>query len=322
VVTHNPHYHFFFLQFFPKNEERMLKDLDGKEVEEPKPLLQKLGIQAQLVAPPIFLKAFTKYTCKNKGTSTDRKTLKQFAETYKIRWRDARKCQSSKNLDQCVAKFKDLNDLFTRKIKPSLTRVAKTHKVKPLRIVSPAECRSRIVSPTKGDAHGEFHIKNAKYTMKELLGTKAATWVKKPQTVAVFRLAPSDYHRVHSPVDARVVDVQDIEGEYYSVDSFMLPRKAVLQKNARKVLSLELAKGVRGALVIIGATCVGSIDVPIQKGAKIRKGQDLGDFKFGGSCVVLVLDHKTDFHPRMEARSDENEETYLRVGQHIGDIFG
>jgi phosphatidylserine decarboxylase len=294
----------------------MIKDLKGNKVEEPKPLLQKLGIQAQLITPPVFLKAFTKYTCKNKGHSTDKQVLKDFATTYKIKWREARKCQKTKSLDQCVAKFSTLNDLFTRKIKPSLTSVAKTHRAKPLRIVSAAESRAQIVSP-----HNQsFHIKNANYTLPELLGSKAASWVKLAKTVVVFRLAPADYHHVHAPVDAKVTAVEDIEGTYYSVDPFMLKRKAVLQKNARKVLSLQLANGVRGALVIIGATCVGSIDVHTKAGDQLRKGQDLGAFLFGGSCTVLVLDHASSFHPRFEERSEEGEETYLRVGEHIGDI--
>lgn len=294
----------------------MIKDLKGKEVQEPKPLLQKLGIQAQLITPPVFLKAFTKYTCKNKGQSTDKQVLKDFATTYKIKWREARKCRGSNTLDQCVAKFSTLNDLFTRKIRPSLTAVGKTHKVKPLRIVSAAESRAQVVSPHKDS----FHIKNAHYTLPELLGNKAAKWLPEAKTVVIFRLAPADYHHVHAPVDAKVTAVEDIEGTYYSVDPFMLKRKAVLQTNARKVLSLQLANGVRGALVIIGATCVGSIDVKTKAGDRIRKGQDLGAFLFGGSCSVLVLDHPSSFHPRLEERSEEGQETYLRSGEYIGDI--
>jgi phosphatidylserine decarboxylase len=294
----------------------MLKDLKGNPVEEPKPLLQKLGIQAQLITPPVFLKAFTKYTCKNKGQTTDKRVLKEFAETYKIKWREADRCRGAKNLDQCVAKFSTLNDLFTRKLKPSLTKVAVTHKRKPLRIVSAAESRAQIVEPTKQS----FSIKNANYTLPELLGKKASKWVKHAKTVVVFRLAPADYHHVHSPVNAKVTAVEDIEGTYYSVDPFMLKRRAVLQKNARKVLSLQLANGVKGALVIIGATCVGSIDVHTRAGDRLQKGQDLGAFLFGGSCTVLVLDHPSTFHPRLEERSEEGQETYLRVGEYIGDI--
>jgi phosphatidylserine decarboxylase len=295
----------------------MLKDLKGQPVGEPKPLLQSLGIKAQLITPPVFLKAFTKYTCKKKGQTTDKRVLKEFAETYKIKWREAERCKGAKTLDQCVGKFKTLNDLFTRKLRPSLTRVAAAHKRRPLRIVSAAESRAQIVSPHKQS----FSIKNANYTLPELLGAKASSWVKQAKTVVVFRLAPADYHHVHAPVSATVKAVEDIDGTYYSVDPFMLKRKAVLQKNARKVLSLQLANGVRGALVIIGATCVGSIDVHVKPGDRLQKGQDLGAFLFGGSCTVLVLDHASTFHPRFAERSEEGEETYLRVGEYIGDIL-
>jgi phosphatidylserine decarboxylase len=35
-------------------------------------------------------------------------------------------------------------------------------------------------------------------------------------SVAIFRLAPQDYHRFHSPLDGVVGDVEDIPGQFYT----------------------------------------------------------------------------------------------------------
>jgi phosphatidylserine decarboxylase len=36
--------------------------------------------------------------------------------------------------------------------------------------------------------------------------------------LAIFRLAPQDYHRFHSPVDGRIGKMTYISGEYYTVN--------------------------------------------------------------------------------------------------------
>jgi phosphatidylserine decarboxylase len=36
--------------------------------------------------------------------------------------------------------------------------------------------------------------------------------------LAIFRLAPQDYHRFHSPVDGKIGAMRYIAGEYYTVN--------------------------------------------------------------------------------------------------------
>ena len=293
--------------------KEMLEDLHGNPIEEPKPLLQDVGIKAQLVLPAAFLKAFTRYTCKNKGKSHDPATLRRFAETYKIRWRDARKCRGARTLKQCVQRFTDLNDLFTRKIHRRLTRVPIALKRRPDMVVSPAESRMRSI-PTDGR---RFSIKSASYTTPELLGKPAAAWLGQPRTLLVFRLAPSDYHRFHAPVDGVIESIHTIPGDYYSVDKFMLDRRPVLQRNVRTVVCIHMLTGAKLVMVIVGATCVGSIEMRVSVGQTIHKGDDMGDFKFGGSCVTLVSNTAMAVHEVIQTRSREHQETYVRVGEAI-----
>ena len=43
-------------------------------------------------------------------------------------------------------------------------------------------------------------------------------------SIAIFRLAPQDYHRFHSPLDGVVGDVHHVPGQYYTGDIFLFVR--------------------------------------------------------------------------------------------------
>lgn len=64
----------------------------------------------------------------------------------------------------------------------------------------------------------KFWIKGKQFTIPNLLGDQlkdASMYDNGP--LAIFRLAPQDYHRYHSPVDATVGEITPISGEYYTV---------------------------------------------------------------------------------------------------------
>ncbi|KAF8491777.1 phosphatidylserine decarboxylase-domain-containing protein [Hysterangium stoloniferum] len=98
-------------------------------------------------------------------------------------------------------------------------------------------------------------------------------------SLAIFRLAPADYHRFHSPADVIVGDVVDVEGQYYTVNPQAVnePGFDVFTANRRSILYLthELT-GRPIAFVAIGALLVGSIHFTVKKGDKVKKGEELG----------------------------------------------
>ena len=100
------------------------------------------GIIAQKYIPDFFTEKFTKGVCSIMGRTKRRSAKLQFAKTYKIDWAKARECKDAKSLEECVDKFDTLNDIFARKIDPSLTKPEKTG---PKDIVSPAQCYARKV---------------------------------------------------------------------------------------------------------------------------------------------------------------------------------
>lgn len=88
----------------------------------------------------------------------------------------------------------------------------------PTRLVSAADCRL-IVFETVTEAT-RLWIKGRDFTVGRLLGDtyreEADHYVG--GALAIFRLAPQDYHRFHVPVDGVIGRMVDITGEYYTVN--------------------------------------------------------------------------------------------------------
>ena len=237
----------------------------------------EFGIKAQKKFPNFITEKFTKGPCNLFGRTRSKIIKKQFAKTYKINWKQAQKCKSSKTLDTCLNNFPNLNDLFARKIDSSLTEPEKTGAND---IVSPAECHARKVSATK-----YFNIKGARYTLSTLVDSFSSSL---KSNIFIFRLAPDQYHRFHSPTTSIIESIKEKGGTYKSVNPILLNDQPVLQENFRKII--EFKNGL--IMVIVGATCVGSIDLTVKKGDKVKHGEDMGAFHFGGSCIALVVPHK------------------------------
>ena len=239
--------------------------------------LINFGIRAQKYLPDEITGVFTKKICTRIGRSRKFSNKLRYAKTYKIRWEDSLKCKDSKSLEQCVRKFSTLDDLFAREIKPELTI---PDSAEPTAIVSPAECYARKVA-----ANRTFDIKGAKYSLKKLLNKED---VPAKSEIFIFRLAPEQYHRFHSPIKSQIVKISDVGGTYKSVNPILLDDVPVLQENYRKIIEFE--NGMY--MVTVGATCVGSVNLLVKEGDKVKHGQDMGAFGFGGSCIALVVPYK------------------------------
>jgi len=69
----------------------------------------------------------------------------------------------------------------------------------------------------------------------------------------------------------------------------------------------------------VGATMVGGI-VQSNKGNSVRKGEEKGYFKFGGSTVVLLFEKsKIDIDKDTLINTANGYETAVKMGERIGD---
>jgi phosphatidylserine decarboxylase len=108
-------------------------------------------------------------------------------------------------------------------------------------------------------------------------------------------LGPKDYHRIHSPLAAELVESVHVAGERHSVQPSVLAKRRVLPVNERVVCRLESHRGPF-VMVLVGAVVVGRIRVvgvpplhrgPVEPPRRFERGEEFGRFEMG-STVVLV----------------------------------
>ena len=105
-----------------------------------------------------------------------------------------------------------------RKLKPNVRPIDAPSD--PYRLVSSADCRL-LTFETVSHAT-RLWIKGREFSIARLLGDAYEDDVEKYTggALAIFRLAPQDYHRFHSPVEGRIGRMTYIAGEYYTVNVF------------------------------------------------------------------------------------------------------
>lgn len=217
-----------------------------------------------------------------------------------------------------ISSFKTFNDFFYRKLKPSARPTESPDD--PRRLVSAADCRL-MVFETVSEAT-KLWIKGREFSIARLLGDvyreEAERYVGGP--LAIFRLAPQDYHRFHVPVDGRIGEMRDVKGEYYTVNPQAI-RSAldVYGENVRKIVPIDSPQFGRVMVVCVGAMMVGSIKITVEEGQDVMRGQELGYFAFGGSTIVVLFERgAVEWDEDLVINGRACLETLVRVGMGIG----
>jgi phosphatidylserine decarboxylase len=176
--------------------------------------------------------------------------------------------------------------------------------------------------------HQTLRIKGRHFTVPLLLQDAALTAsLGEAPCLAVWRLAPQDYHRFHSPVSATIRTIKHIPGEYYTVNPQAINEDLdVFTANTRSiaVLDARLTKDsnvtVPVALVAVGALLVGSIAWEKGEGQEILRGENLGYFAYGGSTVIAVFPKRANIQwdEDLLQASGTEVEVLLRAGEKIG----
>ena len=191
-----------------------------------------------------------------------------------------------------VEDFKNFNEFFYRQLKPGARPCSAPDN--PKIIVSPADCRSVVFN--RLDEATKVWVKGREFSVQRLLGNAYPQDAKRyvNGSLGIFRLAPQDYHRFHVPVDGTLDKPKLIEGEYYTVNPMAI-RSAldVYGENTRVVVPIESIAHGRIMVICVGAMMVGSTIITRKEGEKVRRTEELGYFKFGGSTLLLLFESGT-----------------------------
>ena len=221
--------------------------------------------------------------------------------------------------DRPISEYKTFNEFFYRKLKDGARPIASSND--PNIIVSAADCRLQVYNNV--DEATRFWVKGRNFSIMGLLGDPADTISKQfyRGSLSIFRLAPQDYHRFHSPISGKILSIVDIPGELLTVNPIAVNSIYcdVFTVNKRSVMMIDSKEYGRVAFVAIGATLVGTICWTAQPGASISKGDELGYFAFGGStCIVLFPPDCVVWDQDLIENSQKSLETLVQVGERIG----
>ena len=232
----------------------------------------------------------------------------------------------SEALDPDPASYRNFNEFFTRALKPGARPPA--HEAGA--VLCPADgAISELGRITDGRL---LQAKQRHYQVESLLGGDAALAkaLNGGRFLTIY-LSPRDYHRVHMPLDGRLLQTRHIPGKLFSVNEASTARIAELFCRNERLVSVFEGECGRFALVMVGAMIVagigtvwdepggeGRLRAPAQSFAErellLAAGAEMGRFQLGSTVILL-------FPPgAMELESWLTPGASVRMGRKIGSL--
>ncbi|KXH48868.1 phosphatidylserine decarboxylase [Colletotrichum nymphaeae SA-01] len=234
--------------------------------------------------------------------------------------------------------FRTFNDFFSRHLKPGVRPIADQDDDRV--ITYPADCtydnslyNQSIVNVQDT---GIIEIKGLPWTIGALLqGSEYADCFHGGVWMHAF-LNTFNYHRQHAPVSGTVIEAKNIQGAaYLEVDQQCRPIRKLfvtaedIEKDPNCRPEAPDSPGyqflqTRGLVVIdnpvlgkvavlpIGMAMVSSVKLSVRVGQKLKKGQEISTFLFGGSDIICVFEPRAKLTPEHFVPSPKDD--YSRYG--------
>lgn len=196
------------------------------------------------------------------------------------------------------ASYACFNDFFTRALRDGARPLAASG------LVCPVDGAVSQCEPLQGD--GVLQVKGHRYSARALLGgdERLAAPFRDGDAVTIY-LSPRDYHRIHMPCAGRLAQMVHVPGALFSVNPTTVQGVPDLFARNERVACLFEASFGPFALVLVGATVVGSMmtawhgvvtpprrrDVETwdyrSQDIRLDRGAEMGRFLVGSTVVLL-----------------------------------
>ncbi|WP_040728403.1 archaetidylserine decarboxylase [Thiomicrorhabdus sp. Kp2] len=232
----------------------------------------------------------------------------------------------SEAADENIENYPSFNAFFTRALKPE----ARPIDDKPNSWVSPVD--GVISQSTHIEGNKIIQAKCHPYTVEALVGGDIGyAKIFQNGEAAVIYLSPKDYHRIHIPIDAKLLSMTYVPGDLFAVNPATVRQvDGLFARNERLVIRFESEKGPF-CLIMVGAIFVGSMETVFQgkitpdyepmiqhwdyteDNISFAKGDEIGRFNMGSTVVLLTpegqLPELGKIHP----------DTPIQMGQHLAE---
>ena len=197
--------------------------------------------------------------------------------------------------------FTSWDDFFTREFRPGIRPVACPNDDS---VVANACESAPYQISTAVKKRDYFWIKHQRYSLDFILtgdGKEDDDLAQKFHGGTVYQafLSATSYHRWHSPVTGTIYKTRLIDGSYYSATHNILDDPAspnmsqgyLAQVAARGIIYIKADNPDIGLMcfVSIGMSEVSSNEITVKTGDRVKKGDQLGMFHFGGSTHCLIF---------------------------------
>ncbi len=192
--------------------------------------------------------------------------------------------------------WRSFNDYFHREIKPKCRPISQPEDPK---VIVSANDGTVVNIARNVKRTDDFWLKGQPYSLVNMLNNRA--YVDRFVGGDVFQsfLSGADYHRWRSPIDGVVVDTRifdglmwsDAESAGFDLTSGTYSQGYEASVNTRGLVSVVSDDPVIGMVCVmpIGMTEISSVTFEVKVGDRLKKGDELGYFSYGGSSLALVF---------------------------------
>ncbi|KAG8978797.1 hypothetical protein FRB93_010864 [Tulasnella sp. JGI-2019a] len=207
--------------------------------------------------------------------------------------------------------YQSWDDFFTRKFRPGV----RPFEFPDNNAIINSACESTVYRIVPNVAFNKkFWLKGQPYSLENMLNDDPLAPQFSGGTVYQAYLAAINYHRWNSPVNGTVVKIVQVPGAYYAActtvgfdPSSQCLSQAFLTAVATRALIFIQADHPRIGLMCfmaVGMADVSTCEVVVGQGQRLKKGDEIGMFHYGGSthCLIFRPDTKIMFSPDYERR--------------------
>lgn len=219
------------------------------------------------------------------------------------------------------SEYKSFNDFFTRQIK-SESRPICTHG-----IASPVDGRFSCLG--LADKSTLLQAKGKKFSLQRLLANRSDPTSYEGSAYAIIYLAPTNYHRVHVPLESTLESLTYVPGKQFSVNATSSRHIAdIYARNERLIAEFSSIHG-KYCLIMVGALLVAGMSTVVtgairrldevtelslpEEARTFSKGEEFGAFEMGSTVILL-------FEPQsVQWNKNAVEGKKVRLGEAIAD---
>lgn len=213
--------------------------------------------------------------------------------------------------DYVPKSYTSYNDFFKREMREGARRIEQGGDI----LISPCDSRVTVGKITEDSS---FSIKQTRYTVKSLLRNQSLAERFAGGYLWIFRLCVEDYHHYVYVDDGYVSRNVRIPGVFHTVNPAASDRIPIYKENTREYALLRSKNFGPVLQMEVGAMLVGKIENSPGK-KEVRRGEEKGNFAFGGSTVILVTQAgKVRPDEDILKNSRLGIETRVKLGERVG----